>query len=1232
MKKIALLFILFTCLIGFGQEHSGGIVVPTGFKIAANAPVDDRFVVADSLSLYDLPNKYDGMFAVTLDEEKRVIWTYNEGEGVWSRAVSSSKNDYSVTKAELDSLIATESLIPNALYEITGVNPDLYGGTTIYLKAVSTSELNPRGVGKFFNPKYNKEVNGFGVYNNENEYNIDDIVIWGGKHWKNLTGKTGSYEDDFTLNAEDWEVIPYNEIDYNVAFDEIVYDVKNDYIVERSEANSNVVRFSYDWLELQSYDSGETLEWLNPIRRFQWGNHFEYNEDDYEYKGLVNNLVENAWFNCINFSYDYLIDCWITGYYWVDADNDYWGYKKGFLGSGYVEGWNIANNAVTNAKIANGTITTDKIANNAVTNDKIVNATISKEKLSFDLANEVMTWNHATAVEQKNWKSVTYGNGKFVAVSDFSSDPVIYSFDGITWNSATGASGVNLRSSICYGNGKFVVVTTSGTNRVMYSSDGITWNSTTAAEQNEWSSVTYGNGKFVAVAANGTNRVMYSLDGITWNSAKASEQNAWRSVTYGNGKFVAVSSSGTNRVMYSLDGITWNSSTAAEQNSWWSVTYGNGKFVAVNFDISNRVMYSSDGITWNSVTVPSLVQMNSVTYGNGKFVAVSSYGTNKVMWSLDGITWNSTVAAEQNSWRSVTYGNGKFVAVASNGDNRVMYAFNETKTSELVNDGDGDSPFITKAEADLKYVESDELGAVALSNDYNDLDNKPTIPAQVNLIEGSNISITGTYPNLTISASGTVGADWEDIGGDQSTVNLSGFTNDAGFITEVTEGDVTQYESSLTITESQISDLGDYLESGDNISELVNDVGYTTNTGTVTSVGVSVPTGLEVSGSPVTTSGTIDITYASGYQGYTTAEASKLSGIESGAQVNVPTNLAQGTRTSTTVPITSSTGTSATLEVATTTLAGVMSASDKAKLDGIEAGAQVNVNADWNAVSGDAQILNKPTIPTKTSQLENDSGFVTSSGVTSVSGTANQIVSTGGDTPTLSLHSDILASIELANTAIQSADLATVATTGDYNDLDNLPTIPAPQSLDDVLGVGNSSERSIVLSDGVQKTITYSGESIVYDYKGKSITVEFEPDNNYTHTLPNRNGTYAMLDDIPSLSGYATEAYVANYKRPVNRVSTGAVLSISLPESRFIFTGTSTQTFKVLSPTSGLDGVKIDFYNPTDYNVAVEVYTVGDEIMDLTSNSIVTSVTIGPKSGGEFFCDYNNDLWYYNKK
>ena len=52
---------------------------------------------------------------------------------------------------------------------------------------------------------------------------------------------------------------------------------------------------------------------------------------------------------------------------------------------------------------------------------------------------------------------------------------------------------------------------------------------------------------------------------------------------------------------------------------------------------------------------------------------------------------------------------------------------------------------------------------------------------------------------------------------------------------------------------------------------------------------------------------------------------------------------------------------------------------EKNKLAGIASGAEVNVNADWNATSGDAMIINKPTIPSKTSQLTNDSGYITSS-------------------------------------------------------------------------------------------------------------------------------------------------------------------------------------------------------------------------------------------------------------
>lgn len=65
------------------------------------------------------------------------------------------------------------------------------------------------------------------------------------------------------------------------------------------------------------------------------------------------------------------------------------------------------------------------------------------------------------------------------------------------------------------------------------------------------------------------------------------------------------------------------------------------------------------------------------------------------------------------------------------------------------------------------------------------------------------------------------------------------------------------------------------------LSELRNDSGYTKNTGTVTSVAISVPTGLSVSGSPITTNGTIAIALASGYSIPTTAKQTAWDGAVS---------------------------------------------------------------------------------------------------------------------------------------------------------------------------------------------------------------------------------------------------------------------------------------------------------------------------------------------------------------
>jgi hypothetical protein len=70
------------------------------------------------------------------------------------------------------------------------------------------------------------------------------------------------------------------------------------------------------------------------------------------------------------------------------------------------------------------------------------------------------------------------------------------------------------------------------------------------------------------------------------------------------------------------------------------------------------------------------------------------------------------------------------------------------------------------------------------------------------------------------------------------------------------------------------------------------------------------------------------------------ADKTKLDGIQAGAQVNVGTNLSKSSST-TDVSLNSSTGSGVSIGTVTTLVAGVMTAADKSKLDGIAPGSQV---------------------------------------------------------------------------------------------------------------------------------------------------------------------------------------------------------------------------------------------------------------------------------------------------
>lgn len=183
---------------------------------------------------------------------------------------------------------------------------------------------------------------------------------------------------------------------------------------------------------------------------------------------------------------------------------------------------------------------------------------------------------------------------------------------------------------------------------------------------------------------------------------------------------------------------------------------------------------------------------------------------------------------------------------------------------------------------------------------------------------------------------------------------------------------------------------------------------------------------------------------------------------------------------------------------ASTTGSGFMSSYQYTKLDGIQEGAEVNVqsdwdmsdsaddsfiknkpvlanvatsgsyndlsdkptippeqvNSDWNATGGKAQILNKPTIPAAQQQTD----WNATSGITSIKNKpALATVATSGSYNDLKdkpaspeipdqVNADWNATSGVAQ-ILNKPNLATVATSGSYNDLTNKPTIPSPVTL-----------------------------------------------------------------------------------------------------------------------------------------------------------------------------------------
>jgi uncharacterized protein (TIGR02145 family) len=242
---------------------------------------------------------------------------------------------------------------------------------------------------------------------------------------------------------------------------------------------------------------------------------------------------------------------------------------------------------------------------------------------------------------------------------------------------------------------------------------------------------------------------------------------------------------------------------------------------------------------------------------------------------------------------------------------------------------------------------------------------------------------------------------------------------------------------------------------------------------------------------------------------------------------------------------------------------------DETKLAGIEAGAQVNVKADWNALTGDAQILNKPAF----ANVAISGDFEDLTNIPSFS-----TVAFSGD------YNDLLnkpAGFDGAWESISGKPaFANVATTGDFEDLLNIPSFSNMAFSNNY----NDLENKPSLFDGTWNSLSgkpvFSGVATSGSYNDLSNTPALHSvatSGNYNE-LVNKpalfDGTWASLSGKPSLSTVATSgsyndllntpslhsvAASGNYNELVNRPTLAVVASTGsyndLSNKPFVFSG-----------------------------------------------------------------------------
>ena len=421
-----------------------------------------------------------------------------------------------------------------------------------------------------------------------------------------------------------------------------------------------------------------------------------------------------------------------------------------------------------------------------------------------------------------------------------------------------------------------------------------------------------------------------------------------------------------------------------------------------------------------------------------------------------------------------------------------------------------------------------------------------------------------TKADITSLSAVAFSGRYEDLTG--QPVNLSQFTNDVGYLTEVPDGSVSraklssELNANLTAVENAV----------DGLQNSVRDLSSTkADKTTVSALSDTVALKADKSELPTKTSDitndsnfVVDADYVHTDHNYTTAEKNKLAGIAAGAEVNVQSNWTQ-------------------------------------------------TNS-----SADDFIKNKPAIPAKTSDLTNDSGFITTSAIptkvsafTNDAGYLNEIPD---DSVGLNqLDNTIVNALNNINNKANTADLASVAFSGNYNDLTNKPTIPAKTSdLTNDSGFITSADYASSATGGVVKitnafgtTMSESGEVKGVVVSGTDYPTMWNDAIVSKGTLENALSTkrFATLSDVPTKTSDLTNDsnFVSNTSYATS--STGGVVKVG--------SGLSI-TNGVLSATGGGTADEVEWDNVLNKPTFATVATSGS-YNDLSNKPTIPTVNNG---------------------